>query len=105
MFIEKYLKNIEENMLFKIKKFMLPAMISISKHLDYDVFIDQVFKNTFSKFNKDDIWGVRKVCIENLPNLVKYLKAEDIQRINECIEFFKRCLSDSNRWVKNQALV
>ena len=40
MFIEKYLKNIEENMLFKIKKFMLPAMISISKHLDYDVFID-----------------------------------------------------------------
>jgi hypothetical protein len=88
-------------MLFKIKKFMLPAMISISKHLPYDLFIEEIFNNTFAVFNKDDIWGVRKVCIENLANLVKYLKADDLQRIEDCIKFFQRCLCDQNRWVKN----
>ena len=48
---------------------------------------------------------MRKVCIENLASLMKYLRHDDIQRITECIEFFKRCLNDANRWVKNQALI
>ena len=33
-------------MLFKIKKFLLPALIAISKHLDYEVFMENVY-NTF----------------------------------------------------------
>ena len=33
------------------------------------------------------------------------MRYDDIARINECIDFFKRCLNDSNRWVKNQALI
>lgn len=36
---------------------------------------------------------------------MKYLRHDDVQRITECIEFFKRCLNDANRWVKNQALI
>ncbi len=88
-------------MLFKIKKFLLPALISISKHLDYDIFLSKVYNSTFKQFNQDETWGVRKVCIENISNLVKYLKYDDVSRINDCIDFFKRCLNDSNRWVKN----
>jgi replication fork clamp-binding protein CrfC len=38
---------------------------------------------------------------KNISNLVKYLKYDDVSRINDCIDFFKRCLNDSNRWVKN----
>ena len=91
-------------MLFKIKKFLLPALIAISKHLEYNVFLDKVY-NTFKTFNNDEIWGVRKVCIENLANLLKYLKNDEIEKFNDCIDFFKRCLNDSNRWVKNQSLV
>ena len=56
-------------MLFKIKKFLLPALIAISKHLEYDVFLERVY-GTFKTFNADEIWGVRKVCIENLANLI-----------------------------------
>lgn len=92
-------------MLFKIKKFVMPALIAVSKHLTHEVFLDKVYNGTFQKFNNDDIWGVRKVCIENLASLMKHLKYDDVQRITECIEFFKRCLNDSNRWVKNQALI
>ena len=91
-------------MLFKIKKFLLPALIAISPHLSYDVFVEKVYNNTFKQFNADEIWGVRKVCIEHLPNLVKHLKGDDTERLNEIIDFFQRCLVDSNRWVKNQAL-
>ena len=56
-------------MLFKIKKFLLPALIAISKHLNYDVFMEKVY-GTFKTFNNDEIWGVRKVCIENVASLM-----------------------------------
>ena len=35
MFLDNYLQQIEDGMMFKIKKFFLPALISISKHLEY----------------------------------------------------------------------
>lgn len=68
-------------MLFKIKKFLLPALIAISKHLDYKVFLEKVYQ-TFKDFNSDDIWGVRKVCIENLANLIKYLKVTEFEKLS-----------------------
>ena len=104
-FLEHHLEDICENMLFKIKKFLLPALIAISPHLSSDVFVEKVSTDTFKQFNTDEIWGVRKVCIEHLPNLLKHLKGDDKERLNECIDFFQRCLVDTNRWVKNQALV
>ena len=91
-------------MLFKIKKFLLPALIAISKHLDYDIFTEKVY-GTFKEFNQDEIWGTRKVCIEKLSSLIKNLKKDEFEKLGECIEFFKRCLNDSNRWVKAQAMV
>jgi hypothetical protein len=64
-------------MLFKIKKFLLPAFLACSKHLKYDKFISIVY-TTFMKFTLDDIWGVRKVCLEKLNELVKHIKPTDI---------------------------
>lgn len=104
-FLDHHLDDIQEGMLFKIKKFVMPALIAVSKHLTPEAFIEKVYKGTFQLFNNDEIWGVRKVCIENLASLMKYLPYDDVQRITECIEFFKRCLNDANRWVKNQALI
>lgn len=104
-FLDTHLEEIEDGMLFKIKKFVMPALIAISRHLQEEVFIEKVYNGTFKKFNSEEIWGVRKVCIENLANLIKYLKYNDQTRMSECIDFFKRCLNDSNRWVKNQALI
>lgn len=52
-------------MLFKIKKFLLPALLAASKHIPYDLFLQDVY-SLFMKFTKDDIWGVRKVCLEKL---------------------------------------
>ena len=100
-FLDNHLEDIQDGMLFKIKKFVMPALIAVSKHLTHEGFIEKVYKGTFQQFNNDEIWGVRKVCIENLANLMKYLRHDDVSRITECIEFFKRCLNDSNRWVKN----
>jgi hypothetical protein len=75
-------------------------LIAISEHLDYDSFTAKVF-TVFTDYYNDEIWGIRKVCIENMPQLVKHIQATDIERLNNCLEFFKRCLNDSNRWVKN----
>jgi hypothetical protein len=87
-------------MLFKIKKFLLPALIAISKHLTYEVFIERVYK-TFLEFSKDEIWGVRKVCVENMAELIKYLKHDETEKLNYCFEFFQKSMNDTNRWVKN----
>lgn len=62
-FLNNYVPLIKEGMLFKIKKFLLPALIACSKHISYDDFISKVYTD-FISFCNDDIWGVRKVCIE-----------------------------------------
>ena len=87
-------------MLFKIKKFLLPTLIAASKHLSYDKFISIVY-TTFMKFAHDDIWGVRKVCLERLNDVVKKLEAKDSIKLRQCLEFLTISLTDTSRWVKN----
>ena len=89
-------------MLFKIKKFLLPTLIAVSKHLQYERFVLVVY-TTFMRFANDDIWGVRKVCLEKLHDLVKRLDPLDIQKQRQCLDFLTSSLTDSSRWVKNQA--
>jgi len=89
-------------MLFKIKKCLLPMLLAASKHLSYERFIVTVY-STFMKFSLDDIWGVRKVCLERLHDLVKCIKPNDIQKLRQCLDFLQASLKDQSRWVKNQA--
>ena len=104
LFLENYLNEIKNEMGFKIKRFLLPALISVSKQLDYNDFIENVY-NLFKVFSADEVWGVRKACIEHMDKLVQHLHHDDEEKLEECLNFFKKCLTDSNRWVKNQALV
>lgn len=64
-FLDDYLIRIQKGMLFKIKKFLIPTLLAIAKHISYERFEDNIYL-TFVKFCSDDIWGVRKVCIEKL---------------------------------------
>jgi hypothetical protein len=89
-------------MLFKIKKFLLPTLLACSKHLPPGVF-DSVIYQTFMKFALDDIWGVRKVCLERLHDLVKSIGEGDSQKLRQSLDFLQASLSDASRWVKNQA--
>jgi hypothetical protein len=54
---------------FKIKRFLLPAMISISKHLEYEMFLTEVY-SVYQTFITDEIWGVRKASIDNTAQLI-----------------------------------
>lgn len=99
-FLENYVQEIKFDMGFKIKRFLLPALISISKHLDHAVFLDQVYA-VFHLFITDEVWGVRKAAIEYNAQLIEHIKPNDIDKLKECFAFFKKCLGDSNRWVKN----
>jgi hypothetical protein len=76
-FLDLHLGEIQKGMLFKIKKFLLPMLLASSKHLSYERFIVTVY-SSFMKFSLDDIWGVRKVCLERLHDLVKCIKASDV---------------------------
>ena len=40
-----------------------------------------------------------------MSELLKYLKNDELEKLQYCFQFFKKCLTDSNRWVKNQALI
>lgn len=46
-FLDNHLEDIQDGMLFKIKKFVMPALIAVSKHLEQEVFIEKVYKGTF----------------------------------------------------------
>jgi len=54
-------------------------------------------------FSKDDIWGVRKVCVEKASELVGLLKEGEVEKIKEVLGFIRSCFNDSSRWVKNTA--
>jgi hypothetical protein len=71
-------------MLFKIKKFLLPTLLSISNLLPYEMFERTVYF-TFVKFTQDDIWGVRKVCLEKLQDFIKLLKPDEGQKYCFCL--------------------
>ena len=92
-FLDLNLSEIQKGMLFKIKKILLPMLLAASKHLTYDRFVLTVY-STFMKFSLDDIWGVRKVCLERLHDLVKCIKPVDLQKLRQCLDFLQSSLTD-----------
>ena len=100
VFIRENLEKFTKGMLFKIKKFLLPTLIAISQYLEYEIFTKEVF-SLFLQFTKDDIWGVRKVCVELTMPILKLVKNDDFENIKECVDFMEKSLNDSSRWVKN----
>ena len=102
-FLEAFLEDIKVDMGFKIKRFLLPALISMTKHLDYEVFKTNVLP-VFQSFVEDEIWGTRKAAIDCTADIIAQLKPSEADKLKDCFEFFKKCLTDQNRWVKNQAL-
>jgi hypothetical protein len=79
-FLTKFLPELQRGMLFKIKKFLIPTFIQISRHIPYDMFISSVFSQ-FMAFSSDDIWGVRKICVEKLQEIIKLLKPQESSKL------------------------
>lgn len=89
-------------MLFKVKKTLLPCLLAVGNHISYELFVKHVF-DTFSTFCSDQIWGVRKVCLEVLPELIAQIKATEHDKLLFCLDFLAKSLSDDSKWVRNQA--
>jgi len=89
-------------MLFKVKKQLLPCLLAVGNHIKYDSWIKHVFE-TFKTFSSDQIWGVRKVCLEILPQLLNKLKPTEIDRLTLCLNFLSTCLADESKWVRCKA--
>lgn len=85
-FVEIHLDEIQRGMLFKIKKFLLPTLLACAKHLAQSIFESTIYY-TFMKFALDDIWGVRKVCLERLHDLVKKINPNDSLKLRQCLDF------------------
>ena len=100
MFLDDFLPEIQKGMLFKIKKFLIPCLLAISKLIPYERFIENVY-SIFIKFTQDDIWGVKKVCVEKLQDFLKLIKPQEISKLQSCVLFLQASLNDSSRWVKN----
>lgn len=86
--------------LFKIKKQMLPCLLAITKHIDYSEFLSKVLA-TYMTFASDSIWGVRRVCIELLPDFLDKIQETETDKLIAGLDFLQRSLTDESRWVKN----
>lgn len=86
--------------MFKIKKQMLPCLLAISKHIDYLTFQHKIMA-TYHNFTRDPIWGVRRVAIELMPEVMKKLKPNETEQFVKCLDALKLALSDESKWVKN----
>ena len=58
---------------------------------------------TYHTFTRDPIWGVRRVSIELMPEVIKKLKPNETDQLLKCLHALKLALSDESKWVKNQA--
>ena len=56
---------------------------------------------TYHSFARDPIWGVRRVTIELMPDVVKKLKANETEQIIKLLSALKLAISDESKWVKN----
>ena len=90
-----------EGALFKIKKQMIPCMLALLDKLDAKT--QQQILNTYMSFTSDGIWGVRRVCMDRLPDFLSKLKSSDTEKLVAGLDFLIRSLQDESRWVKNQA--
>jgi len=102
-FLQKDFRIFSNTMtLFKVKKQILPCLIAISKHISYELFQEKVL-TTFVEYCSDEIWGVRRVCLEILPEIIKLLQPTETTSMIKLIDFVKKSFTDSSKWVKNQA--
>ena len=57
--------------------------------------------STYQAFTRDPIWGVRRVSIELMPEVIKKLKPNETDRLIKCLDALKLAISDESKWVKN----
>ena len=100
IFLNTSFTSFMEGALFKIKKQMMPCLLAISKHIDYAEFQNKVLA-TYMTFASDSIWGVRRVCIELLPEFLNKIQESETEKLISGLDFLERSLSDDSRWVKN----
>ena len=100
VFLEKSFPVFMTDALFKVKKQLLPCLLAVAKHIDYADFKTKVLA-TFMTFSSDHIWGVRRVCIELLPDFFNKVAATEGDNLVAGLDCIARCLTDESRWVKN----
>jgi hypothetical protein len=89
-------------MLFKVKKTLMPCLLAVGNHISYESWIKHVYE-TFKKFTADPIWGVRKVCLEVMPQILNKLLNTEIERVSACMDFLSSSLQDESKWVRYKA--
>ena len=92
--------TIKQRMSFKVKKFFLPTLITITPHLEKNTFEKEVFQ-VFCQFAEDDVWSVRKVCFEKISQIVKY--ASNQEKVGKIMAILKQGFFDSSRWARLSA--
>lgn len=102
LFVSSFYGQLLDGALFKVKKFMIPCMLALVKHIPYELFTEK-FVTQFIKFNVDTIWGVRRVCIENMSLFIEKVKPQETQLMIQCLSFVQDGFRDESKWVKNQA--
>eukprot|EP00003_Mantamonas_plastica_P012252 TRINITY_DN2219_c1_g1_i6.p1 TRINITY_DN2219_c1_g1~~TRINITY_DN2219_c1_g1_i6.p1 ORF type:complete len:730 (+),score=143.43 TRINITY_DN2219_c1_g1_i6:2220-4409(+) len=93
------IQELSEDPLFRVRKTVAASLCGVSKTLADDA-ISSILP-IFLKLCQDEIWGVRKVCAENIVELATCFPIQT--RINSFQTVYTRFLTDQSRWVKTSA--
>lgn len=114
-FVKDYLHGFMEATMFKIKRPLLQCLITISKHLSKEQISQKVF-TIYKKFSHgQEVWGLRRLCIQVAPEMVELLDSTDVDAIKFILDFLAVSLKkpspslpmdqkSSEKWVRNQAM-
>ena len=75
-------------------------MLALSKPLPYEVFKARIL-NLYLELTEDSIWGVRRTCLELLPDFLKQVKAAETEILLKSLNFVLKSLQDESKWVRN----
>lgn len=114
-FMQDYLQTFTADKSYKIKRPLMQCLITISKHLDSDTVSKQIFP-TYKKFShQQEVWGLRRLCIQSAADMVEHVDASDIDSLKYILDFLAMSLRrppsslpqdqvNSEKWVRNQAM-
>lgn len=91
-FVREQLQHFLAQKLYKIKRPLMQCLVTISKHLDHDTILKQVFPIYKQFSHLQEVWGLRRLCIQTASEMVEQLGSEDVEALKYVLSFLQTSL-------------
>lgn len=103
-YLEKIIVNeiisLSDDPVLNVRRTTVMYLVNICRHVKKDIFENKLFP-VYYKLAYDNVWGVRKVAVEILPDISEISSPE--LRSQNLVELYKKFTQDASKWVKMAA--